>query len=116
MSLELNAAIPTTLEAGLTGVDHLCCGNLGRAGILHDLGVRLSQPALVTAASELADRVVKRARREGRFRLNASGFTLRVFDFGFFRGLSGIGYELMRLSSGDALPSILSFQLPAEQR
>jgi type 2 lantibiotic biosynthesis protein LanM len=114
-------AVPAEVEAALAQAsrwlparpDHACCGTLGRCDVLVTIGRRTSRSAHVAAARALADRVVDRARRVGHFRLSAPGTEYRVFDPGFFRGLSGIGYGLARLADPDRLPSILAFDAPA---
>jgi hypothetical protein len=45
--------------------------------------------------------------------LSASGAEYPIADPGFFQGLPGIGYTLLRLSDPQALPSILAFDTPA---
>jgi type 2 lantibiotic biosynthesis protein LanM len=90
--------------------DHLCCGHLGRADVLLTAGVRLAGAGAADVAKGLGARVVERARRQRHFRLSTPGFEYRVVDAGLFRGLSGIGYELLRLAAPERLPSILSFE------
>jgi lantibiotic modifying enzyme len=80
--------------------------------VLLAIGKHLDRPAAVAAAVTLAERVIERARREEHFRLGPSEFEYRVFDPGFFRGLSGIGYTLLRLASPSRLPSVLAFEAP----
>jgi hypothetical protein len=60
----------------------------------------------------MAVRVVDRARRRGHFRLSGAGTDYRVFDPGFFQGLSGIGYEMLRLAQPSGLPSVAGFGAP----
>lgn len=91
--------------------DHLCCGHFGRADVLLTAGPRLGLPDAPQAARAIADRVLARARSRQHFRLSTTGFEYRVFDPGLFRGLSGIGYELLRLAMPARLPSILAFEL-----
>jgi type 2 lantibiotic biosynthesis protein LanM len=90
--------------------DHLCCGHFGRVEVLLTAGVRLVGDGAADAARQIAARVVERARRLRHFRLSTPGFEYRVFDAGLFRGLSGIGYELLRLAAPDRLPSVLWFE------
>ena len=67
---------------------------------------------MVERAWQLAEVVVDRAVARGHFRLSGPGVDYRVFDPGFFRGLSGIGYVLLRLAAPDRLPSIAGFEPP----
>ncbi|MPZ19038.1 MAG: type 2 lantipeptide synthetase LanM [Luteitalea sp.] len=92
--------------------DHLCCGNLGRAEALLTVGRRLVRPDVVQAAAHLARRVTERARANGHFCLTSDRFTYRIWDPGFFRGLSGIGYALLRFAMPWRLPSVVAFEVP----
>jgi type 2 lantibiotic biosynthesis protein LanM len=94
----------------LAQADHLCCGHLGRADVLLTTGGRLGVASATGAAYVIAARVLARARRHQHFRLSTPGVEYRVLDPGFFRGLSGIGYQLLRLSAPGRLPSVLAFQ------
>ncbi len=93
--------------------DHLCCGTLGRAEVLLRIGEALGRADCAAAGSALATHVLDRARDAGHFRLGVSEFEYRVTDPGFFRGLSGVGYTLLRLAGGRRLPSILAFETQA---
>lgn len=93
-----------------TQADHLCCGHLGRADVLLTVGHTLGVQDATTAASAIAGRVLMRARERQHFRLSTPGFEYRVHDRGFFRGLSGIGYQLLRMSAPRRVPSILAFE------
>jgi type 2 lantibiotic biosynthesis protein LanM len=115
---EIRAAVNTTVSKRSTPSEHLCCGNLGRAEVLLTLGQRLGDTTLFGAAQSIAHAAVARARERGHFTLSATGFAYRVFDPGFFQGMSGIGYHLLRLAAPAQLPSILGFdlQLAAQPR
>ena len=64
----------------------------------------------VPALWALAAGVAERARTSGRFGLRSSEFEARAFRPGFFQGLSGIGYQLLRTAAPNRLPSVLGFQ------
>jgi lantibiotic modifying enzyme len=106
---EIRAALGTTVSRRPTPSEHLCCGNLGRAEVLLTIGQRLEDATLVAAAQSIARAAVARARERGHFTLSATGFAYRVFDPGFFQGMSGIGYHFLRLAAPALLPSILGF-------
>src|SRR5262249_9387112 len=91
--------------------DHLCCGHLGRADVLLAAGLRLIGAPADEAAREIAQRVIARARRQRHFRLSTPGFEYRVHDTGLFRGLSGVGYGLLRVAAPDRVPSVLAFEV-----
>jgi lantibiotic modifying enzyme len=58
------------------------------------------------SAFRLADATVRRARRNGGYRL-LPGFAAGPFVPSFFQGLSGIGYTLLRLAHPGDLPDVL---------
>lgn len=118
----------TAGAASAAPTDHLCCGTTGRAELL----ITLEQLAGLNAASvsraaasaghgaganarTLVSGMLARARLHGHFRLSASGAEYPIVDPGFFSGLSGIGYTLLRLGDPRALPSVLAFDTPAAQ-
>jgi type 2 lantibiotic biosynthesis protein LanM len=112
------SAILTHASAALTRlphvpdhlIEHLCCGNLGRAEALLTCGLRQRSEALVEAARACGRRVVERTASRQHVRLAAAGFAYPVFDAGFFRGLSGVGYQLLRLADPSVVPSVLGFE------
>lgn len=103
---DIEAAITTTLNYGLSDIDHLCCGNMGRVEFLFTAGRKLNRPELVDAAMKLASQVVTRAEQKGHYGYGS------ILDFhpSFFQGASGIGYELLRLAYPDQLPSVLLWE------
>lgn len=106
---EIDQALKTTSNSAFSPVDHLCCGNLGRADVLLTAGRRLGRPALIFEAEKRVAGVVRRAAERGSFSLRVSEEENRTFQPGFFRGVSGVGYQLLRLVE-PSLPSILSFE------
>jgi type 2 lantibiotic biosynthesis protein LanM len=98
--------------------DHLCCGHLGRADAMLTAGIMLGSDAVQDRARDIAARVLLRARSRQHFRLSTPGVEYLVFAPGFYRGLSGIGYQLLRLAAPERVPSILFFgqQTMLEQR
>ena len=105
----VQAALGRVAEWQPAQSDHVCCGLLARAEALASAGTAAGDGERVEAARALARRVMARARRRGHFRLSGAGTDYRVFDPGFFQGLSGIGYGLLRLAHPDRLPSVLAF-------
>lgn len=79
--------------------DHLCCGNMGLASIMSACG-------LTTAARHMTQHILQR-------KLNSKYYCLgmdnaeRVFGPGFFLGLTGIGYSLLRQVSPN-IPCVLT--------
>jgi lantibiotic modifying enzyme len=82
--------------------DHPCCGTLGRAELLLVTG----QPERARA---IAGKVVSRARRERSYHISRDVPEARTSP-AFFQGLSGIGYQLLRITQPERLRSALAFQ------
>lgn len=82
--------------------DHPCCGHLGAADLLLEAG----HPERALA---LAGQVAARARAARTYRI-ASEIPDARFAPAFFQGLSGIGYQLLRLTHPQTLPSVLAFR------
>jgi type 2 lantibiotic biosynthesis protein LanM len=108
----IESAMRSVVQWQPVQADHICCGALGRAEVLLVAGEALDRPDTIEAARAMAVRVVDRARRRGHFRLSGAGTDYRVFDPGFFQGLSGIGYEMLRLAQPSGLPSVAGFGAP----
>jgi type 2 lantibiotic biosynthesis protein LanM len=106
---DIELAVQTTMEFGVQGVDHPCCGNLGRAELLLSAGRRLARPELEAAARRNAWRVISRAERTGGFTLHPM-LPRQVDNPGFFQGKAGIGYGLLRMARPDLLPSVLLWE------
>ncbi|HJQ99310.1 MAG TPA: lanthionine synthetase LanC family protein, partial [Candidatus Polarisedimenticolaceae bacterium] len=113
---EMKTALLVTAKHAVGKSDHLCCGNLGRADVLLTAGLRLESLELVQCARGLVESVVARARERGRFALPSSPFRLVLSDPGFFKGLSGIGYQCLRMTSPQDFPSVLGFEIPPRAR
>lgn len=100
---ELDAALETTRSHPFASLDHLCCGNLGRAGILFQASRKLGDERLADAAYDLAYLVLRRARTRGSFGLSPWRED-DSFYAPLFKGLSGIGLALLHLARPDLVP------------
>lgn len=106
---DIRAGLQNLVSRGLTMIDHLCCGNMGRIGIAWTAAHALQQADLGAVARTAASFVVGRAAQAGGvYRLRADETENRFFEAGFFRGVSGIGYGLLRLARPE-LPCALLF-------
>ena len=102
---DVEVAIEATQTHLLRGVDHPCCGVMGRVAFLMTAAETLHRPDLARVARSAAGHVVARAREHGTYTLTRDGQDkLRP---GFFQGLSGIGYQLIKLVNTEELPSVL---------
>jgi lantibiotic modifying enzyme len=106
---QLDAALRLVARDEPAQVDHLCCGAFGRVDALLAAARSWGRSDLEDAAWQLAEAVTQRAIARGHFRLSGAGVDYRVYDPGFFRGLSGIGYQWLRLADS-SLPSIPGFE------
>ena len=102
----LEAALETTPSQGIAEADGLCCGRLGRADFLFSAGLRYGRRDLSEAAETICHETVTRALAEGRY---ATGMD-EGFRPGLFQGVSGIGYELLRMQAPAAVRSVLSWE------
>ena len=105
---EIELALHTTQNYGVRALDHLCCGNMGRIEVLWVGSQRFSRPDWHEAALQQATQVIARARRTGGYQL-FTNLPNSVFTPGFFQGVSGIGYQLLRLARPE-LPSVLLWE------
>ena len=105
---DIAAGLSATREFGLERLDHLCCGNLGRADVLLAAGSLLGQPELTALARSRAGEVVARAHEAGTFLLHP--LSSRVYAPGLFQGTAGVVYSLLRMAEPDRLASVLLWQ------
>jgi len=110
---EIEAALRTTGRFGIGPLDHLCCGNMGRAEVFLTAGRRLGNVEYTRTAATRAVMVVDRFLGTGSFGLHLPGTDGPDFDPGFFQGYSGIGYEFLRVACPDVIPSVLAFESPS---
>ena len=106
---EIETAVHITQKFGMQGIDHICCGNFGRLEVILVAAQKLSRPALLEIAQKQAAWVVNRAEQTGAFYL-FHNLPQGVYNPSFFQGVAGIGYELLRLSHPDLLPSVLLWE------
>lgn len=99
-------AVASFPDAGLATVDHVCCGDAGRAGFL--LEVERRQGRREGEARELLGGTLARKEASGSYRRLA--WTEAVTDPTFFHGVSGIGYQMLRATAPEELPSVLLWE------
>jgi type 2 lantibiotic biosynthesis protein LanM len=107
---EVRVAMETTAAASPNRVDHLCCGNMGRSEALLTVGTRFGETEVVASGLAIAGRLAESVCAQGGFGARTEGFEHRTFHPGFFRGLAGIGYQLLRTAAPSRLPSVLAFE------
>ncbi len=97
-----SSTVLDTANADLGTTDHPCCGNLGRAELF------LSADR-VDLAEDIVGRVVERASQARSYRMG-KGIPDARWAPGFFQGLSGVGYQLLRIAAPNRLPCVLAFE------
>lgn len=108
---DANAGLNQLRHSAFDGPDHLCCGQFGRILAMTDTSFRHTSSDNMTFAMERVAGLVSRS--EGRlgsemFRVHPSISEVGYFP-GFFQGLAGIGYALLRIERPDLLPNVLAF-------
>ncbi len=106
---DIDAALKTVSQGALGEKDGLCCGNLGRAELLLAAATTGAEARTESTAALVASSVVARARHAGGYSLSDRAGR-DFFDPSFFQGLSGIGYQLLRIARPRALPSVLVWE------
>ncbi len=106
---DITAALGTTAGTGMMNADHLCCGNLGRAEVLNYAALKEKDQTLLDQAYARIRESLDRATANGHFILfHQHGEPF--FNPGFFQGLSGIGYQLLRMAYPGNFPAILTLE------
>ena len=108
MARDLQGALRGSLAARLPGVDTACCGYFGRIDFLLEAGLRLGNPALQEHARRIARERLEHAREAGEFQLTNEEDTPEHLKPGFWQGLGGLTYTLLRLSDPGKYPCVLA--------
>ena len=77
-------------------LDHLCCGNLGRADVALTVGLRTAREAWIDGGLPRSHAVAARVRSQAVCGMRGRGFQSGAPAPEFFQGLAGIGYQLLR--------------------
>jgi type 2 lantibiotic biosynthesis protein LanM len=104
---DIQAALKTLLADPLSPLDHVCCGNMGKAEVLLTAAGLLGLPEYEREALKLANRVMLRARHSGNYQL---GWDAGTYIPSFHQGVAGIGYELLRLARPHQAPCVLLWE------
>jgi type 2 lantibiotic biosynthesis protein LanM len=93
--------------AGAHRKDTACCGRMGRVETLLVAARALNYPAYLQEAQTLASYTLRRSRQGGSYAL---GWKRAPFLASFHQGMSGIGYEYLRLAAPTSFPSLLLWE------
>jgi type 2 lantibiotic biosynthesis protein LanM len=110
-SADIGNAVAGVQHNKPTPVDTLCCGSLGGIEFLCEAAGTLGRDDLREAAARRLLAVLDRAKAAGDYRWNNGR---RQFNLGLFRGLSGVGYTLLRQATAQqsetTLPNVLIWE------
>lgn len=87
-------------------VDTLCCGTLGNIEFFCEAGTALERDDLSLLAAQRLKAVIDRAAAAGDYRWNSGRGR---FNLGLFRGLSGVGYTILR-QADRSLPNVIVWE------
>jgi len=104
---DIDRAVGAVMSRKLRPVDHVCCGNFGQIEFLHDAAEALNRDDIRAEALARTVTVISRARETGSYAWPVGG---NEYNVGFFNGISGIGYTLIKINSRNYLPSISTMQ------
>ena len=103
---DINHAVQNTTTNWPQHVDTLCCGTLGTIEFLGEAGELLNQPALGQLSDQRLAQIIANRHEQGDYAWNAGG---TAFNLGLFRGLSGVGYTILR-KLDPQLPNVLMWE------
>ncbi len=108
---DVQLALQSTEKMFTDGLDTLCCGNLGRSELFVAAGHNLQRPELLEKATHQATLIIKHKETTGAFQMPYGlGDYSHAFQLGFFHGLAGIGYQILRIAHPALLPSVMLWQ------
>jgi lantibiotic modifying enzyme len=105
---DLETALETTAEKGFGASQCLCHGDFGNLDLLIEAGRLPEYRQWRSAALDIGGSLLKLGQDHGWLCSTPKGLETP----GLMLGLSGIGYELLRLVDPEFVPSILSLQSP----
>ncbi len=103
---DIDIALDTTIKCPVLERDHVCCGNFGICEILFTSGLKLNRVDLIEKGLFKASQIVSMAKYRGTLNCGIGGY----YDPAFFQGISGAGYELLRMIEPDIIPSVLMLE------
>ncbi len=100
---EIEIALNTTYKDLTLPFDFLCCGQMGSVDLFITAGEKLD-PKYHKWAWERVSLILERKKEQGRLSYSPQ---IPIEDPSLFRGLAGIGYQLLRLQNPQEFPSLL---------
>jgi type 2 lantibiotic biosynthesis protein LanM len=105
-SNDINHAVQNSRTQWPQHVDTLCCGTLGTIELLTEAGKFLNQPSLGQLSDQRLAQIIANRHEHGDYLWNAGNTR---FNLGLFRGLSGVGYTILR-KLDPRLPNVLVWE------
>jgi lantibiotic modifying enzyme len=106
LDADIRHAVEGVQSCSPAELDTLCCGTLGSIEFFCEAGRSLDRTDLRDIAAQRLMAVLEQAEITGDYRWNSGK---RQFNLGLFRGLSGVGYTVLR-QIDLSLPNILIWQ------
>ena len=103
---DIKAALKSAEISWPRNNDTLCCGSIGTAEFFLQAGKKLDDARLKKRGREMADALLTTAITNKGFKWVGKH---NKYHFGFFRGISGIGYSFLRQQDPN-LPCVLTFE------
>jgi lantibiotic modifying enzyme len=107
LTRDIGNALEGVESGSPTPVDTLCCGTLGGVEFFCEAATVLHRGNLRELAAGRLRAVLERADAAGDYRWNSGK---RQFNLGLFRGLSGVGYTLLRQAADANLPNVIIWE------
>ncbi|MBM7580805.1 type 2 lanthipeptide synthetase LanM family protein [Jeotgalibacillus terrae] len=105
---EIDQAITTTEKYGMGRSHSLCHGDLGNSELFLNAGLKLQNQNYVELAQSVGVSVIEEKNKNGYY---FTGISNNIELPGLFLGLSGIGYQLLRLAEPEIVPSVLTLEI-----
>jgi lantibiotic modifying enzyme len=106
LTQDIQNAVLSAQQDRPNSVDTLCCGTLGSIEFLCEAADTLNRNDLRNVAKRRLLEVIDRSARTGDYRWNAGK---RQFNLGLFRGLSGVGFTMLR-QIDNSVPNVLVWE------
>jgi type 2 lantibiotic biosynthesis protein LanM len=106
LDVDIRNAVEGVQQCSPAELDTLCCGTLGSIEFFCEAGRSLDRSDLCDMAGKRLTAVLEQAAVTGDYRWNSGK---RQFNLGLFRGLSGVGYTVLR-QIDRSLPNVLIWE------
>jgi type 2 lantibiotic biosynthesis protein LanM len=108
---DIDIALNTSQKNGIfhRGLDHLCCGNVGRIELMAVGSKLLGDLRLLKTARESVEKMVVTSRENSTYGL-LPHLPDATFAPSFYRGVAGIGYQILRTGDPVSIPSVVLWE------